>query len=70
MNLLRYRRLNELSLEAIAKKLKVDPSAICLIESGRRFPRPELIHKIQALSKMEVTAQDIFDNYAKINNLK
>ncbi len=70
MTLLQYRRLNEMTLNAISKKLGVEQSTICLIENGKRFPKPDLIHRIQVLTKNSVTAQDIFDNYKKLNKLK
>lgn len=70
MTLLQYRRLNEMTLMDISKKLGVEQSTISLIENGKRFPKPNLIHRIQVCTNMNVTAQDIFDNYKKLNKLK
>lgn len=53
MTLLRRHRIARgFTQTALAKKLGVDPSAVCFWESGAKMPRPELVPKIARIFGM------------------
>lgn len=48
----------------IAKKLRVDPSTVCLWKKGRAFPRAKTLVKIHRMSRGKVTYAEIIEHYA------
>lgn len=63
MELKKWRRLNELSLNDLAKKMGVDESTLSNYESGRRFPRPVHLSIISNLTNNEVSASDMVETW-------
>ncbi len=58
MDLLRFRRMNDLSAAKACKELGVSRSALSRYENGERFPRPEILLKIKAMTKGQVMPDD------------
>ena len=57
-NLKRFRKLNNLTQEALAEKLGVAPRHISFIETSKSFPSPELIDKI--CKTLNISYADLF----------
>jgi len=62
MKLIRYRRLNELSAAKLCRDLGISRGTLSRYETGERFPRPETLIKINAVTNGQVTAQDFLQS--------
>ncbi len=70
MYLRRYRKLNKIKMETLAQQLGVATTAISKYESCDRFPRPELMHQIDILTKGQVTPNDFVSRWVTVHGAK
>ena len=61
-----YLKTNNISQNRFAKKCGVDKSSMSRIVQGKRFPRPEILNRIELATDGEVKAND-FMKEAQLN---
>ena len=68
MRLKDWKELHKLSYTDLAEKLGVQNSmTIYRYCNMSRFPKPEMVNKIETVTKMAVTAQDFQNHYKEID---
>lgn len=65
MRLLRFRRMNDISASKLCKELGISRGALSRYENGERFPRPEILLKIKAVTSGQVAAEDFLNETLK-----
>ena len=58
MNIKRFRRMNEIRADKLCAELGIKRNTLSRYESGERFPRPDILLRILAVTKGQVTAED------------
>lgn len=54
-----------ISQQQVAKDLDISQVAVCYYVNGKKIPRPEMMAKIVAYTKGEVTANDFYNVESK-----
>lgn len=61
MKLKDWMKKNNKSQDEVAKELEITQGSVCYYVSGQKIPRTEIMQKIVAYTKGEVTANDFYD---------
>tara|TARA_B100000212_G_C27168496_1_gene445014 strand:+ start:406 stop:645 length:240 start_codon:yes stop_codon:yes gene_type:complete len=68
MRLKDYKELHNLSYAELAEKLGIENSmTIYRYCTLARFPKPDMVHKIETVTKLAVTAQDFQNHYQELH---
>lgn len=60
----RWRREQQLTLEALGEKLGVPATTLCNYEIGRRIPRRKIMDRIQQVTQGVITPNDFYAGQA------
>lgn len=66
MNLQEYMKKNEMTDEMFARRIGVTRSAVTYYRSSLRMPSPRIMLLIEAVTKNEVTAQDMMKEVMRV----
>ena len=59
MTLDQYMKANEITDDAMGKRLGVSRSAVTLYRNGDRMPKPEILIRLLNITKEDVTVEDM-----------